>query len=933
MQHTFSMTGMAACAFLLCNAAYSAALPDTTTTLPAAADSYVESVSVWNNYGKITYMRVNTGRDGLLRFDLSDLADKEVIKAELHATPVAAFPVPLSVSSLLDNGWKEYGVNYNNRPSTVVAALGNMDGSTGAEMLLDVTSAVRTFQGQPMTLKLSSTNTDKLGYLNTRESAKPPVLVITSRPRTVTLAPSADSYVDPAAPTGNFASVSPLQIDGQPTSRAFLKFDLSALTAKNVLAATLRIKPIQQHGGTVYVRVLQNTDTNVNVLTFNSQPALVPDHVALQTTVGADGWQEFDLTALVKATGLMPLALALDGDSGQTLSFPSIEGGADAPQLVVAYSKAAIAPPPQVAPPPLKVGINIETPSYYGTEVPLVDLMKQGHEWYTGCQSWRDSYCSAGQFRPGGGSFDTKEQDLLNMDENGWVKTLPAPADGITTHVNYTTVATLIPSSLSPQWPSGRLTVLYDGEGTLYYSFSNGTLVKNNALSSPGRDVLDISLTAGKPAGTAIQLMITATDPKKTGNYLRNIRVLPPGGVCSDDATQYCRNDMAGASCKPTATCEDFEQVYQTKPFDPRFLANIKRFDTLRFMGYQNTNDANLEVEWRDRTKPDNYTWQRANYHHNPAENLVAMGNTLHRNVWINIPLKASDDYVTQLASLVHSQLTPDLKVYVEYGNEIWNTAFAGGNWVEAQGVARWPFAASTAYEKRLQWQGVRTAQVCDIWKSVWGSDAGRLSCVAGVQPGNSWSASLVLDCPLYVNETGAAPCFSRMNAIAVAPYFGGMIGQSNHTTDLGKWVLDADGGLNRLFTEIFSGGQFTDSPAGGAIASAQRALDLSVTTARDRGLQTVNYEGGQHLVGIGPMVNNPAIVNLFSNANRDSRMGTAYTQYLTMLKGSGVSLFNQWTSVGTYSTFGNWGLLEARDQAHSPKYDAMTNFLGTIGQ
>ncbi|MEY8877989.1 MAG: DNRLRE domain-containing protein, partial [Leptothrix sp. (in: b-proteobacteria)] len=691
--------------------AHGATLPDTTTTLTAVADSYVESASVWNNYGKIQYLRASTGRDGLLRFDLASLSDKEVVKAELRVTPVAPFPLPLSVSSLLDNGWKEYGVTYYNRPATVVAALGSLDGSSGAQMALDVTSAVRTFQGQPMTLKLSSTNTDKLAYLNTRESANPPVLVITSHPRTVTLAPSADSHVDPAAPASNFASASQLQIDGLPASRAYLKFDLSALTAKNVLGATLRIKPVQQHGGTVYVRVLQSTDTNVNVLTFNSQPALLPDYVALQTTVGADGWQEFDLTALVKASGLLPLALELDGDSGQPLNFPSLEAGLDAPQLVVAYSKAAVVPPPQVAVPPLKVGINIETPSYYGTEVPLVDLMKQGHEWYTGCQSWRDSYCNAGQFRPGGGSFDTKEQDLLNVDANGWVKTLPAPADGITTKVNYTTVATLIPSSLSPQWPSGRMTVLYEGEGTLYYSFSNGTLVKNNALSSPGRDVLDISLAAGKPAGTAMQLMITATDPKKTGNYLRNIRVLPPGGVCSDNVAQYCRNDAAGASCNPTATCDDFEQVYQSKPFDPRFLANIQRFDTLRFMGYQNTNDANNEIEWSDRTLPGNYTWQRMNYHHNPAENVVAMGNTLSRNVWINIPLRASDDYVTQLATLVHNQLAAGLKVYVEYGNEVWNTAFAGGNWVEAQGVARWPFAANTAYEKRLQWQGVRTAQ------------------------------------------------------------------------------------------------------------------------------------------------------------------------------------------------------------------------------
>jgi hypothetical protein len=43
--------------------------------------------------------------------------------------------------------------------------------------------------------------------------------------------------------------------------------------------------------------------------------------------------------------------------------------------------------------------------------------------------------------------------------------------------------------------------------------------------------------------------------------------------------------------------------------------------------------------------------------------------------------------------------------------------------------------------------------------------------------------------------------------------------------------------------------------------------------------------------------------------------------------------LFNQWTSVGAFSGFGNWGALEYRDQGHSPKFDALIDFLGTIGQ
>lgn len=43
---------------------------------------------------------------------------------------------------------------------------------------------------------------------------------------------------------------------------------------------------------------------------------------------------------------------------------------------------------------------------------------------------------------------------------------------------------------------------------------------KNFALSSPGRDILDI-----KASSAGIYVKITATDPKKTGNYIKNIKL------------------------------------------------------------------------------------------------------------------------------------------------------------------------------------------------------------------------------------------------------------------------------------------------------------------------------------------------------------------------------------------------------------------------
>ena len=163
---------------------------------------------------------------------------------------------------------------------------------------------------------------------------------------------------------------------------------------------------------------------------------------------------------------------------------------------------------------PLKVGINIEATNYYGTEVPGIDLMKQGHTWYTQCYPWRDALCSAGKFsRSGGSSWDTLEQDVLDQDASGWVRSLPAPGDGATTGVNYTSIATLIPSSLSDRYPGGRYIVRYDGEGTFSLTNSKATVTRNTALSSPGRAVR----TSSRQASARRRSAFTST-PGVTAN-------------------------------------------------------------------------------------------------------------------------------------------------------------------------------------------------------------------------------------------------------------------------------------------------------------------------------------------------------------------------------------------------------------------------------
>ncbi|MDD2770394.1 MAG: hypothetical protein PHT19_16865, partial [Methylococcus sp.] len=413
------------------------------------------------------------------------------------------------------------------------------------------------------------------------------------------------------------------------------------------------------------------------------------------------------------------------------------------------------------------IGINIAGLNYYGTEVPFLNLFKLSEPWLTQCSGYEDPNCSSFVVS-GGSAWNTLEQSKLVLDANGYPTSLPVP--GANSAVNYTRVSTLVPTGLNARTPAGRFIVLYDGEGTLSYGLG---AVKNDAQSSTGRDVLDIATNGVQ---TWFQLSITATDPGQTGNYLKNIRVLPEGGVCSNNAAQYC-DPNAASSCSNGASCQSFEQVHAAQPFDPRFLHNLSGFKAVRFMEYQNTNNARI-VHWTGRTTPDKATWGAEDRDGGPLEMAVALGNQLNADIWLNIPTYADDDYVRNFATLVRDQLAPHLKVYVEYSNEAWNGGFSAGGWMEAQALARWPNANDTVFGKRMQWYGMRTAQICDIWKDVWGTSFNQVECVMGGQAANSWTVQQALDCPLWAAENGGSACVQHnIRAIAIAPYFGYYLG------------------------------------------------------------------------------------------------------------------------------------------------------------
>jgi hypothetical protein len=504
----------------------------------------------------------------------------------------------------------------------------------------------------------------------------------------------------------------------------------------------------------------------------------------------------------------------------------------------------------------VQIGTNLNGINDWSTQYPLIDYFKSSRDWIT----------------HGSNTWSTNETNQLELDENGWVKSL----DG----GEFTSVGTMLPNDEK----GGRFVVLYDGEGKIDYLLG---AKQDKAASQPGQDVF-----YAQPGGK-LNLRITETDPNNTGDYIRNIRVIP----------------------------EEYIDTYQSLTFNPDFIESLEGYKVLRFMDWIDTNSSQ-QKQWSERPEVDDADYFGGGV---PVEILVELANETGIDPWFTIPHEATDEYVQNFAEYVKDNLDPNLNVYVEYSNEVWNFMFTQANYVLDQGKQEFSNLNVTDNEKARYWFGKRTSEVSQIWDDVFGNDKDRVVGVLGAQAANSWTAAKSLE---YIESTGLSYEQAGIDAIAIAPYFGNYLGNSQYKAEVESWTKDPDGGLNKLFQELTEGGVLNNGPEGGALQRSFDWMQKYVNLAEQKDLDLVAYEGGQHLVGTKGVENNQAITDLFIAANRDPRMGELYTEYFEKWSELGGGLFAHFSDVGTPTKWGSWGVRESIYQESSPKFDAIKEFL-----
>lgn len=407
-------------------------------------------------------------------------------------------------------------------------------------------------------------------------------------------------------------------------------------------------------------------------------------------------------------------------------------------------------------------------------------------------------------------------------------------------------VSTLIFCGTGGHYPGGRYTLTYNGKGRFRLYF-DATSMKR---LGPNRYAVQVA-----PGNNGIGIKITNTDPN---DPIHDMHLWMPG----------------------------FEHA--KSPFHPLFLKRLKPFNTLRFMDWGRTNTNDIE-RWSDRTLPSG---RQSGPHGVAYEYMIDLCNQLHENMWVCVPYRADDDYIHRLAALIHNRLDPSLKVYIEYGNEMWSDARPCGKWMheqaKAQGVKPWDYYVH------------HCIHIFHIFTKTFGGHQRLVRVIAG-QEVNTWLTKQLLN---------ALPSSHAADAFAIAGYFGAPKNQI--VSNLGSMTVDRVLDLTeKSLTE-------------NTIPKIQAQAKLAAAA----GLPLIAYEGGQGLTAGGRYKNDGKLVQLFIKANRDPRMGRMYKQLLTAWGKAGGGLFNAFNDVGGWSKWGEWGAMQYQNEPvkDAPKYQALVH-------
>lgn len=341
--------------------------------------------------------------------------------------------------------------------------------------------------------------------------------------------------------------------------------------------------------------------------------------------------------------------------------------------------------------------------------------------------------------------------------------------------------------------------------------------------------------------------------------------------------------------------------------FTREFLDHIAPFKVVRLMDWLRTNN-NPVSRWSMRATDASVHY--ASEKGVPWEHVVELARFAGKDLWINVPGKADDDYVRSLATMLRDRLPAETTLYVEYSNEVWNSMFSQTRENHAAAIREVESDPNSRLNyddknNREMWKFRRIPQrgkeISDIFRSVFGDAAmmTRVRPVYAVQIVNTYITDLALD---YMAKVHGPP--SRyFYAIAGAPYF-----------NMGPVQTSENLSVDQVLAAM--------SDSVDAMPKISR-MEKNQALARWYQLPFIAYEGGGDTFGAGSLPAKKA-------AALDPRMEGLCRRHLDNWYRNGGGLF-MWfhAGAGKWDTpYGTWELTTDLAIADTPKIRCMNAML-----
>ncbi len=144
--------------------------------------------------------------------------------------------------------------------------------------------------------------------------------------------PSADAYVISTSPDANYGSKSSIRVDNSPTTRSYLRFEVTGVDWNAVQSAKLRVYANSANSTGYDVNVVNDSSWQEKTITYKASPT-IGDFVNKSGKIKAGTWTEVDLTGLFVADGTYNLAITSKSNTATNLA--SREASGKSPQLVL----------------------------------------------------------------------------------------------------------------------------------------------------------------------------------------------------------------------------------------------------------------------------------------------------------------------------------------------------------------------------------------------------------------------------------------------------------------------------------------------------------------------------------------------------------------------------------------------------------------------